>query len=130
MQTNEQKYNTITKENINVMVMKFYTRILNENTDVSKVFKSRLGEDINSSMWQEHTELLTNFWAMIALQDTHYQGNPMMAHLNMGLTKDMFPIWLKIFFETIDSLYDEEQGYIFKSRAENIAMNFIRNLRL
>ena len=124
------KYNTITKENINEMVMKFYNRILAEDTGVSKVFKSRLGEDINSDIWKKHTDLLTNFWAMIALQDTSYQGNPMMAHINMGLTRDMFPTWLKMFFETIDSVYEEAQGEIFKSRAENIAQNFMRNLGL
>jgi hemoglobin len=130
MQFSTQRYNTITKENINKMVIKFYTRILNEDTIVSEVFKSKLGTDINSTSWKEHIELLTNFWAMIALQSNQYQGNPMMAHIDMGLTRDMFPIWLKMFFETIDSLYEQEQGFVFKSRAENIAMNFMRNLGL
>jgi len=124
------KYNTITKENINEMVLKFYSRILAEDTDVSKVFKARLGEDLTSPVWKKHTDLLTNFWSMIALQDPAYQGNPMMAHFDMGLTKEMFPIWIKLFFETIDSVYEEDQGIIFKSRAENIATNFMRNLGL
>ena len=124
------KETTITKENINKMVMKFYIRILNEDTDVSKVFKEKLGEDINSPIWKKHTDLLTDFWAMIALHDLTYQGNPMMPHFDMGLTRDMFPIWLKIFFETVDSIYEPDAAIVFKSRAENIASNFMRNLGL
>ena len=124
------KETTITKENINKMVMKFYIRILNEDTEVSKVFKIKLGNDIKSAQWKKHTDLLTDFWAMIALRDLTYQGNPMMPHFDMGLTREMFPIWLTIFFETVDSIYEDEVAIVFKSRAENIAGNFMRNLGL
>jgi truncated hemoglobin YjbI len=125
------KYNTITKENINEMVISFYATILN-NTDnpVSKVFISRLGDDLNSPMWKKHTDLLTEFWSMIAQKDTTYEGNPMMAHFNMGLTADMFPMWIEMFYKTIDKFYIEPTGDIFKQRANNIAQNFMRNLGL
>jgi len=123
-----QKYNTITKDNINEMVIKFYTKILNEDNDVAKVFVSKLGSNLEDKLWVEHIEILTNFWAMIALQDTTYNGNPMRAHFDLPLNKDMFGSWLMMFFELIDSLYEPAQGIVFKSRAENIAMNFMRNL--
>jgi hypothetical protein len=35
-----------------------------------------------------------------------------------------------MFFEIIDAMYEENIGVIFKSRAENIASNFMRNLSL
>ena len=130
MQFKAQKYNTITKHNINEMVLKFYTKILNENNEVSKVFVSKLGDDLNNEHWKEHIEILTNFWAMIALQEENYHGNPMMAHFDLPLTRDMFGSWLVMFFETIDSLYEDNLGMVFKSRAQNIAGNFMRNLRL
>jgi hemoglobin len=125
-----QKYNTITKDNINEMVIKFYTKILNEDNDVAKVFVSKLGSNLEDKLWVEHIEILTNFWAMIALQDTTYNGNPMRAHFDLPLNKDMFGSWLMMFFELIDSLYEPAQGIVFKSRAENIAMNFMRNLNI
>jgi len=130
MQFKAQKYNTITKQNINEMVLKFYTKILKEDNDVSKVFVSKLGDDLNNDQWKEHIDILTNFWAMIALQEENYHGNPMMAHFDLPLTRDMFGSWLVMFFETIDSLYEDNLGMVFKSRAQNIAGNFMRNLRL
>ena len=124
------KYDNINKKNINEMVVSFYAKILKENNDISKVFVSRLGDDLNSDIWNTHIDLLTEFWSMIALGDTKYQGNPMMTHVGMGLTKDMFPMWLKMFFETIDDTYIEPVGDVFKMRAQNIAGNFMRNLGL
>jgi len=125
-----QKYNTITKENINEMVITFYTKILKEDGEVAQVFKGKLGDDINSETWQEHIVILTNFWAMIALQDTEYQGFPMRAHFDLPLSREKFGSWLVMFFETIDALYEPQLGIIFKTRAENIAGNFMRNLQL
>ena len=124
----QSKYNTITKENINKMVIAFYTKILKEDNDVAKVFISKLGDDLKNDHWVEHIETLTNFWAMIGLDEVGYSGNPMMAHFNLPLNKEMFSSWLIMFFEIIDSMYEEQIGIVFKSRAENIAMNFMRNL--
>ncbi|BFU78079.1 hypothetical protein ALC152_12940 [Arcobacter sp. 15-2] len=124
------KHNTITKENINEMVITFYTKILKEDGEVAKVFRDKLGEDINSEEWQEHIKILTNFWAMIALQDPEYQGNPMRAHFDLPLSREKFGSWLVMFFEVIDTMYERDLGMIFKSRAENIASNFMRNLQL
>ena len=125
-----QKYTTITKENINKMVVSFYSKILKEDNDVAKVFISKLGNDLQSDTWKQHIDILTNFWAMIGLQDDQYQGNPMMAHFDLPLNKEMFSSWLIMFFEIIDAMYEENIGVIFKSRAENIASNFMRNLSL
>jgi len=131
MQFREPKYNTITKENINEMVIKFYTTILSqEDNEVAKVFKNKLGETLDEPHWVEHIEILTNFWSMIALQEENYNGNPMMAHFDLPLTRDMFGDWLVMFFETIDSMYEDRLGMVFKQRAQNIAENFMRNMRL
>jgi len=128
MQDTKQKYKVITRENINEMVVSFYSKILKEDNDVAKVFISKLGDDLQSDTWKEHIDILTNFWAMIGLNEEGYHGNPMMAHFNLPLNKEMFGSWLVMFFEIIDSMYEENIGVVFKSRAENIAMNFMRNL--
>ncbi len=124
------KYNTITKENINEMVTLFYSKILQENGEVAQVFRDKLGDDLQSDIWQEHIKILTNFWAMMTLQDREYNGNPMRAHFDLPLSQEKFGSWLSMFFETIDSLYEPQLGIIFKTRAQNIASNFMRNLQL
>ena len=124
------KYNTITKENINEMVVTFYTKVLEQDNDVAKVFKTKLGDDLTNEHWVEHIQILTNFWAMIALQDQDYNGNPMRAHFDLPLKRDMFGEWLVMFFQVVDSLYEEKLGMVFKQRAQNIAGNFMRNLGL
>ena len=124
------KHNTITKENINEMVITLYTKILKEDGEVAKVFKDKLGDDINNDHWQEHIVILTKFWCMIGLQDTEYQGNPMRAHFDLPLSREKFGEWMVMFFQVIDTLYEPELGIIFKTRAENIASNFMRNLQL
>lgn len=124
------QYNTITKENINEMVIAFYTKILKEDGEVAQVFRSKLGDKISNALWQEHITILTNFWAMIALEDTQYQGNPLRAHFDLPLSREKFSSWLMMFFEIIDTLYEPQLGMIFKTRAENIASNFMRNLQL
>ena len=128
--TFNKKHNTITKENINEMVITFYTKILKEDGQVAQVFKDKLGDDINNEQWQEHIIILTKFWCMIGLQDTEYQGNPMRAHFDLPLSREKFGEWMIMFFQVIDTLYEPELGIIFKSRAENIASNFMRNLQL
>jgi len=124
------KYNTINDENINEMVKAFYTKVLEEDNSVSKVFKDKLGDDINSELWQEHIETLTKFWAMIALQDDAYKGSPLAPHFALPLKKEMFGEWLMMFFVLIDSMYEEKQATLFKTRAEDIAKNFMRVLDL
>ena len=124
------KYNTINNENINEMVIAFYTKVLNEDNGVSKVFKEKLGDDISSDLWQEHIVTLTKFWAMIALQDDEYKGSPLAPHFALPLKKEMFGEWLLMFFTLIDSMYAEKQATLFKTRAEDIAKNFMRVLDL
>ncbi len=130
MKFSVEKYKSINSENINKMVLAFYMRILGEDNDVSKIFVSKLGDDINSELWQEHIGILTNFWAMITLDDTAYTGNPLATHLSLPLKKEMFGLWISMFYETIDSLYIDRLGSVFKNRADIIAGNFMRNMRL
>ena len=125
-----EKYKTITKENINEMVITFYTNIINANNEVSKIFIDKIGNDLNSDTWVEHINIITNFWAMIALNDNEYNGNPLRPHFDLPIKKEMFGDWLEIFFKTVDSIYEINTGMIFKQRAENIAHNFMRNLSL
>jgi len=121
------RYNTITKESIREMVDTFYPTILADPI-TAPPFIAKVGSDINSKEWQEHLELLTNFWAFSSLGEMKYRGSPLAPHFNLDLTKEQFERWLELFYEAIDRVYEDEAGEFFKQRSKNIAQNFMRNL--
>ena len=122
------KANTITKESIDRLVRTFYPTILADSI-TAPFFIAKLGADINSQTWQEHLELLSNFWAMQALGDLSYRGSPLAPHFGLeGLNKEAFERWLELFEAAIDKVYEPSAGAFFKERSRMIARNFMVNL--
>ncbi len=123
--------NQVTKENINTLVIKFYTRVLKDDL-IGPIFIGVLGKDLKSDIWKTHIELLTNFWASIALGDFEYKGNPFAPHVKLQdqLSIEAFEQWLKLFFQTLNTIYEPQIAEQFLARSKNIAGNFIRNLNL
>ena len=122
--------NEITKENLHTMVVKFYTVVLKDET-VGPFFIEKLGDNLGTFLWETHIELLTNFWASIAMGDTTYRGNPFAPHTRLqGLKRETFDQWLILFFGVVDSIYTPEVASQFKERSTIIAGNFMRNLNL
>jgi len=120
--------NEITKENIEIMVLKFYRRVLKDDI-VGPFFIAKLGDDMSNEYWEPHLELLVNFWSSIALGDTSYRGNPFAPHMYLGeLSREVFEQWLKLFFATLDEIYEPRIADLFKERSTIIAGNFMRNL--
>ncbi len=123
-------YSEVTKENLRTMVNVFYAKVLKDEI-VGPFFIEKLGDDLKSDVWQTHLELLTNFWASIAMGDTEYRGNPFAPHLNLqNLSREAFSRWLELFAETVESVYSPEISNFFKQRSTIIAGNFMRNLGL
>ena len=122
------KANSITKESIDKLVRTFYPTILADEV-TAPFFIAKLGSDINSPTWQEHLELLSNFWSMQALGDLSYRGSPLAPHFGLeGLNKEAFERWLELFEAAIDKVYEPQAGAFFKERSQMIARNFMINL--
>ena len=122
--------NEITKENIEIMVMNFYRRVLKDDI-IGPFFIAKLGDDMTNEYWKHHLEILVNFWASIALNDASYRGNPFAPHMYLGeLNREVFEQWLNLFFATLDEVYEPQVADIFKERSSIIAGNFMRNLGL
>ena len=122
--------NEITKENINQLVVTFYTKVL-KNEKISPFFIEKLGPDMKSEIWQKHITLLTDFWYTISFGRGNYNGSPFAPHMQIsGLDRESFETWLKLFFESLDKLYTEDIALKFKERASIIASNFMRNLSI
>ena len=122
--------NKITKDNIETMVINFYSRVLKDDL-VGPYFIHELGDDMDNKYWKPHLKLLVNFWASIVLGDTSYQRNPLGPHVMMDdLGPEVFEQWLKLFFETLDEIYEPQIADIFKESSTTIAGNFMRDLGL
>ncbi|MDD3475744.1 MAG: group III truncated hemoglobin [Sulfurimonas sp.] len=128
MKVEKMLYNEVTKENLNKMVLLFYSKVLKDIV-VAPFFIEKLGDDMKNDKWRPHLEILTNFWASIALGDSAYRGSPFAPHLDIeGISREAFQGWLRLFYETQDSIYVPEIADFFKNRSTLIAGNFMRNL--
>lgn len=122
--------NEITRTNIRTMVVSFYSEVLKDDL-VGPFFIDKLGPDLTSKTWGEHLDILTDFWASIYLDDFSYTGSPFAPHIELeGLKAETFQRWLKLFFETVDRIYELDIAEQFKQRGTLIAGNFMRNLSL
>lgn len=123
--------NDITKENLNRLVISFYTKVLKDDL-IGPIFIDVLGKELKGEKWKAHIELLTNFWAAIALGESEYNSSPFAPHIAFRerLSIKAFEQWLKLFFETLNSIYEPQIAQQFLARSKNIAGNFIRNLKL
>ena len=118
----------LNKENIRRLVDTFYPKILKDEI-VSPFFIEKIGDDIKSQKWQEHLELIANFWASMAGLEESYFGNPLFPHLNMqGISREAFQRWILLFHQTLDEIYTDETGRFFKERSMTIANNFMRKI--
>ena len=118
----------ITKENLNKLVVTFYTRVLKDEK-IAPFFIEKLGSDMSSELWQKHITLLTNFWYTISHGRGEYNGSPFAPHMQIsGLDKESFEAWLRLFFSSVEKIYVEDIANKFKERSSIIASNFMRNL--
>lgn len=121
-------YDEINKENVNKLVVLFYTKALNDEK-LGPYFIEKLGDNLSNESWQKHIELLTNFWLTIITGRGDYYGAPFPPHLEIkGLDRKAFETWIELFFSSVDKIYNENISLQFKERSSMIASNFMRNL--
>jgi len=83
-------------------------------------------EDVISD-WETHFELLTDFWESQLFFKRKYHGNPVIAHqevdqkINGAVTSAHFGLWLNLWFETIDALFEGENSWAAKNRAQKMS---------
>jgi len=121
---------SINEENIEILVRTFYSQVL-EDTILAPFFIEKLGDDLQSKEWEEHLLLLTEFWKFVALGYDEYNGNPLQPHFHIvGISREAFTSWLKLFHQTVDKLYASSVGEYFKQKSTDIAENFMHKLSL
>lgn len=108
-----------TTEDVFLLVSSFYEKVRKDAV---------LGPFFNDVItdWDAHLERLTNFWESSLFLKTKYLGNPLEAHVkvdqenNHMITELHFGLWLNLWFQTIDELFEGEYAENAKQRARKM----------
>jgi len=71
--------------------------------------------------WERHIAQMCAFWSSVALLSGRYHGQPMQAHLPLGIDTPHFDRWLEIFAETAQDVCPPAAAAHFLERAHRIA---------
>ena len=105
---------------VSLLVRTFYTKIRKDEI-LGPIFNSIITD------WESHLELLTDFWETQLFLKRTYHGNPVTAHeevdekMNHKITSEHFGLWLNLWFQTIDELFEGETAWIAKNRAQKMS---------
>lgn len=112
---------------IKLLVDTFYAKV-REDELLAPVFEERIQD-----RWPRHLDIMYRFWQTVLLGEHTYQGSPLMKHIGLPVNGVHFQRWLKLFYETIDSLFTGDIAEEAKWRAERMAdmfqykLDFIKN---
>ena len=108
-----------TREDVFQLVSQFYTKVRKD--DVLGPFFNEVIKD-----WDAHLEHLTTFWESSLFLKTKYYGNPLEVHVkvdadnNNSITELHFGLWLNLWFQTIDELFEGDYAENAKRRARKM----------
>ena len=109
-----------TREDIFLLVSTFYRKVKNDDL-LSPFFNDTIND------WDLHLEHLTTFWESSLFLKTRYVGNPVEAHIkfdamhNNSISEVHFGIWLNLWIETIDELFEGDYAENAKRRARKMS---------
>lgn len=71
--------------------------------------------------WDDHLARLKDFWSSVVLTSGRYQGQPMLAHLKLGVRGAHFERWLDLFETTARDICPPAAAELFIDKARRIA---------
>ncbi|WOD43714.1 group III truncated hemoglobin [Hwangdonia lutea] len=112
-----------TRDDVFLLVSSFYKKVRKDA--VLGPFFNDMIED-----WDEHLDKLTTFWEsslfMTRKLEKKYRGNPLEAHVkvdranNNSISELHFGLWLNLWFQTIDELFEGDYAENAKRRARKM----------
>ncbi|MEP1486895.1 MAG: group III truncated hemoglobin [Algibacter sp.] len=108
-----------TRQDVFLLVSSFYVKVRKDAV---------LGPFFNDVIkdWDAHLENLTTFWEASLFLKTKYLGNPLKAHEkvdkdnNNSISEVHFGLWLNLWFETINELFEGDYAENAKHRARKM----------
>ncbi|WP_295159776.1 group III truncated hemoglobin [uncultured Brachyspira sp.] len=116
------KYTEINVEGIEKLMDIFYARI-RTHEQLGPIFNGAVGIDDES--WERHKEKISKFWRTMLLNERLYMGNPVQPHINLlPFDIKMFDIWLSLFKECLNEVFEEKAADKYYEVADNVGKNF------
>ncbi|WP_026839200.1 group III truncated hemoglobin [Gillisia sp. JM1] len=113
------------RADVNKLVLSFYSKV-RKNEEIGYFFN-------NIQNWDEHMERLTDFWETNLFYTGGFRGNPAIAHAkvdkehNNSIKEYHFGIWMNLWFQTIDELFEGEMAQRLKDNARKMSTHlFLR----
>ena len=108
-----------TRADVFLLVSTFYKKV-RADKDLSPFFNETIKD------WDEHLDRLTTFWESSLFLKTKYLSNPLEAHVkvdkmyNHTIDNYHFGIWLNLWYQTIDELFEGDYAENAKRRARKM----------
>jgi hemoglobin len=108
------------REDVSLLINTFYKKIRKDEI-LGPIFNCIITE------WDAHLVLLTDFWETQLFLKRKYLGNPVTVHqevddkMNHSINPEHFGLWLNLWFETLDELFEGETAWIAKNRAQKMS---------
>ncbi|GHD39067.1 preprotein translocase subunit TatC [Thalassobaculum fulvum] len=114
----------VTEAEIEHTVALFYGRA-REDALLGPVFRGAVPD----AEWDAHLAKIAAFWRKVLRRQPGYEGNPMRAHVALGvLEKRHFDRWLALFEAAAREVCRPEAAEIFVERARLIAASLLHGL--
>ena len=121
------KKDITSKEDITTLVHTFYKDVREEEL-LGPIFNSMIKD------WDEHLNILVDFWETNLFFVKKYKGNPLQKHVEVDqfhgntINELHFGTWLNLWYKTIDHLFEGDTAQLAKNRARN--MSTFMNLQI
>lgn len=107
---------SITRQQVSDLVDQFYGRI-RQNDRLGPIFEAQKEKD-----WDTHLEKMKLFWCSVLLRTGEYKGKPVPTHVKLtGVETGDFQIWLGMFSQTVDDVFDPDARPVVVEAAQRIA---------
>ena len=118
-------FDTINIENLTKFVDAFYEKA-RKDEEIGPIFNGRIGN--SKKGWERHKAVVSSFW-LFHLRGEHnydappkHKGGMVRAHQDMSpFPKEKFSVWLRLFEETLDELFDEKCKNEILKKAKDLA---------
>jgi hemoglobin len=103
---------------IKLLVNEFYCRIRSHEV-LGPIFDARIDD-----RWPQHLEKMYTFWQTVLLDEHTYFGSPFPPHANLPVDESHFNMWMGVFTQTVDDLFQGQKADEAKWRSAKMAQMF------
>ncbi len=112
------KNDILTLQDVQILVDGFYEKVRQDEI-LKDIFNNKIQD-----RWPEHLEKMYRFWQTVLLEEHTYYGSPFLPHSKLPVEAEHFERWLKLFFETVDTLFEGEKAERAKWQGQRMAELF------